>query len=661
MYSMTDSTKEKYIKELSRRYPNQNAVSAEIMNLNAILNLPKGTEHFMSDIHGEYEAFLHIRKSASGAIRQKVDRLFDKTITAKERSELATLIYYPKEKLNEIRPHVEDIKDWYYVTITRLVEVCRLVSCKYTRSKVRKLLKNTAMGFDYIINELLNKDYYGEAKVSYYENILKTIIEIGSSERFIVALCAAIKTLVVDHLHIVGDIFDRGPRADIIMENLLKERSIDIQWGNHDVLWMGAAAGSRTCIATVINNSITYKNLDVVEIGYGISLRPLSLFANEVYSQTDVSAYMPKGNDEGDFLKHEDDNLIARMHKAIAVIQFKLEGRCIMRNPDFEMSSRLLLDKIDFQKGTVLIEGTEYPLKDCDFPTVDKENPYALTERETEVMQYLKNAFMSSEKLQRHIRFLYEKGEMYTVFNKNLMFHGCIPLCEDGSFMSLKAAEGKSGKELMDYCDRIARQGYYSKESAQARQRGKDFLWFLWCGKDSPLCARKKITSFERLFIEDKSAWDEPKNAYYKCWSNGGIAEKILAEFGVGGEGSHIINGHIPIRMSKGENPVKAGGKLIVIDGGFCKAYQPKTGIAGYTLIYNSEGIRISAHEPFMGTQNAIENNADIVSDTSVFEYATDRIRVRDTDIGKEIKSRIEDLSALLYEYEQGNIKERGF
>lgn len=658
---MIEHSKDKYIKELSRKYPNRNTASAEIMNLSAILNLPKGTEHFMSDIHGEYEAFLHIRKSASGAIRQKVEQLFDKTITTKERCELATLIYYPKEKLNEIRASIKDLDDWYYVTITRLLEICRLISCKYTRSKVRKLLKNTAMGFDYIINELLNKDHYPEAKASYYENILKTIVEMGSSERFIVALCAAIKTLIIDHLHIVGDIFDRGPRADIIMDELSKERSVDIQWGNHDALWMGAASGSRTCIATVINNSITYKNLDVIEIGYGISLRPLSVFAHETYSESTVSNYMPKGNDEGDSLKHEDNNLIAKMHKAIAIIQFKLEGQTIKRNSEFEMDSRLLLHKIDYEKGTVNIDGFEHPLKDCDFPTIDPFNPYALTEREAEVMKYLKNAFIRSEKLQRHIRFLYEKGEMYTVFNNNLLFHGCIPLSEDGSFLGLPVAQNKKGKELLDYCDKMARQGYYSKEGTPSKQKGKDFLWFLWCGKDSPLCARKKITSFERLFIKDESTWEEPKNAYYLCWSNSDIAEKILMEFGLGGEGSHIINGHIPVRMSKGENPIKAGGKLIVIDGGFCKAYQPRTGIAGYTLIYNSEGIRISAHEPFMGIHNAIANNADIVSDVSVFEHATDRIRVKDTDVGREILERINDLKTLLEEYEQGRIKETGF
>jgi len=654
-------SRSKYIKELSRRYPNQNSVSSEIINLEAILNLPKGTEHFMSDIHGEYEAFLHIRKSASGAIRQKVDLLFDKTVTSRERSELATLIYYPEEKLNELRPNITDLSDWYYVTITRLIEVCRLVSCKYTRSKVRKLLKNTSCGYDYILNEFLNNDHYPAPKQSYYENILRSIVDLGASERFIVAICNAIKTLIIDHLHIVGDIFDRGPRADIIMDELMKERSIDIQWGNHDVLWMGAASGSRTCIATVINNSITYKNLDVVEIGYGISLRPLTIFATEVYSDTNVSNYMPKGSDEGDFLKHEDDKLIARMHKAIAVIQFKLEGQCIMRNPEFEMESRLLLDKINFETGKVNIDGTWHSLKDSAFPTIDPSSPYELTDMEADLMQYLKNAFMRSEKLQRHIRFLYEKGEMYTTFNKNLMFHGCIPLNDDGSFMSLKAAEGRSGKELMDYCDRTARQAFYSKDGTDSRRKGKDFLWFLWCGKDSPLCARKKITSFERLFIKDESTWEEPKNMYYQCWNNSEITEKILSEFGLGGEGSHIINGHIPVRMSKGENPIKAGGKLIVIDGGFCKAYQSRTGIAGYTLIYNSEGIRISAHEPFMGVHDAIANNADIVSDVSVFEHATDRIRVKDTDIGKELSERIADLQVLLLEYEQGNIKETGF
>lgn len=648
----------KYLLELAKSYPNRHAVTSEIINLSAILNLPKGTEHFLSDIHGEHEAYMHIRRNASGVIRRKVDALFSKTVTARERAELATLIYYPEEKLDELRLTVGDLEDWYQITLMRLLEICRLVSSKYTRSKVLKHLKKTARGYDYIINELLNNDYDAINKEKYYDDIYRTIIHIGSAEEFIVAVCSAIKSLVVDHLHLVGDIFDRGPRADIIMDELMKEHSLDIQWGNHDVLWMGAAAGSRTCIATVLNNSITYKNLDVIEIGYGISLRPLSQFASEVYRKSDISNYMPRGNDDGDVLAKDDDNLVARMHKAISIIQFKLEGQTIRRNPDFCMEDRLLLDKIDYEKGTVCIGGKMYPLKDASFPTVQRDDPYALSPREEEVMLYLKNAFMRSEKLQRHVRFLFEKGEMYTVFNRNLLFHGCIPLEDDGSLMALPAAGGKSGKELMDYCDRIARQGYFSKEGTIERRHGKDYLWFLWCGKHSPLCARQKIATFERLLINDPSTWEEPKNAYYRCWNDPLIAQRILEEFSLGGEGSHIINGHIPVRQNQGEAPIKANGKVIVIDGGFCKAYQPRTGIAGYTLIYNAEGIRISAHEPFVGTQSAIRNNQDIISDTVIFEPSADKICVRDTDGGERIRSKIADLMLLLAEYERGAIKE---
>ncbi len=504
----------------------------------------------------------------------------------------------------------------------------------------------------------MNNDYDVINKERYYDNIYNTIISLGTAEEFVVAVCSAIKSLVIDHLHIVGDIFDRGPRADIIMDELMKEHSLDIQWGNHDVLWMGAASGSRACIATVLNNSITYKNLDVIEIGYGISLRPLSQFANEVYRNTNISNYMPRGNEDGDVLSRDDDLLVARMHKAISVIQFKLEGLTIRRNPHFHMEDRLLLEKIDFDAGTVCIDGKVCKLKDCDFPTIQRDDPYRLSSREEEVMQYLKNAFMRSEKLQRHVSFLFEKGEMYTVFNRNLLFHGCIPLEDDGTFMALPAAEGRSGKALMDYCDRIARQGYFSKEGTDARRFGKDFLWFLWCGKHSPLCARKKMASFERLLVDDASVRDEPKNAYYQCWDDSAIAQRILEEFSLGGEGSHIINGHIPVRQNQGENPIKANGKVIVIDGGFCKAYQPTTGIAGYTLIYNAEGIRISAHEPFAGKHNAVENNRDILSDTVIFETSMDKICVRDTDVGKRIQDKIDALTLLLSEYEHGGIKE---
>lgn len=656
---MLNDNERKYLKELARTYPNRSSALSEIINLNAILNLPKGTEHFMSDLHGEHEAFLHIRANASGVIRRKVDLLFSRTLTLSERAELSTLIYYPEEKLDEITDGRKDLNDWYSVTLGRLLEVCRLVSSKYTRSKVRKHLKRTAQGYDYIIDELLNNDYDAVNKEQYYANILKSIVEADAARELITAVCAAIKSMVIDHLHIVGDIFDRGPRADIIIDELAKETSIDIQWGNHDVLWMGAAAGSKTCIATVLNNSITYKNLDVVEIGYGISLRSLSLFANEVYAHSDVSNYMPKGNSDGDFFQKDDDILVARMHKAISVIQFKLEGQIILRNPEFNMNHRLLLDKIDYENGTVNIDGKTYKLKDTDFPTVDRENPYELTDGENEVMQYLKNAFMRSEKLQKHASFLFEKGEIYTVFNRNLLFHGCIPLNDDGSFMSFPLAKGKSGKAFMDFCDRTARQGYFSKEGSEARQRGMDFLWFLWCGKDSPLCARKKIATFERLLLDDTTTWEEPKNAYYRCWNDEKTVNMILEEFSLGGERSHIINGHIPVQRIKGEEPVKANGKLILIDGGFCRAYQPATGIAGYTLIYNAEGMRISAHEPFRGVHNAIKDNADIVSETVIFEQAADKIRVKDTDIGKGLSEKISDLTHLLECFESGSIKER--
>ena len=650
---------EKYLLELAKSYPSRSSVLSEIINLNAILNLPKGTEHFMSDIHGEHEAYLHIRRNASGVIRKKVDLLFAKSITARERAELATLIYYPEEKLDEIKERIHEMDDWYAITLERLLALCRLVASKYTRSKVNKCLEKVAGGFDHVIDELLNNGNEEKNKLSYYDSLIESIIKIGAQEQLIIAICSAIKSLVIDHLHIVGDIFDRGARADIIVDELMKEASLDIQWGNHDVLWMGAAAGSRTCIATVLNNSITYKNLDVVEIGYGISLRPLSLFANEQYKNSDVSGYMPKGDTHGDFLKQDDDTLIARMHKAISIIQFKLEGQTILRNPSFGMQDRLLLERIDFDKKTVMIDGKEYPLRDSDFPTVDRDNPYKLTDAEARVMHYLKNAFMRSEKLHKHIAFLFEKGEMYTILNKNLMFHGCIPLDKDGEFIRFECAQGLSGRAFMDYCDRIARQGFFSKDGTKERQYGKDFLWFLWCGKNSPLCAREKITTFERLYVEDQSTWAEPKNTYYSSWNDEKVADKILAEFSLGGQGSHIINGHIPIKSKRGEAPVKANGKLIVIDGGFCQAYQPTTGIGGYTLIYNAEGIRISAHEPFRGRANAIKNNVDILSDTVVFETSAQKILVKDTDQGAEIQRRIDDLALLGKAYETGRIKER--
>ncbi len=651
--SVNTKHERKYLLELSKQYPTRDAAAAEIIRLNAILNLPKGTEHFMSDLHGEWEAFSHIRRNASGVIRNKVKALFEGELDSREQSRLASLIYYPSEKIAEARANENDISAWYTVTITRLLAICRLVGSKYTREVVREHLKQKAGAFEYIIEELLSDG--DDAKKSIYcESIIKTSIRIGAAEAVISALCSAIKSLVIDHLHIVGDIFDRGPRADMILDELMNERSIDIQWGNHDALWMGAAAGSRACIAAVLNNSITYKNLDVIEIGYGISLRPLALFAEKVYATSDVSAFLPKGESGGNFYAGGDDILVAKMHKAISIIQFKLEGQVIKRNPSFLMNDRLILGQINKSHKEVKLEDRIYKLRDSDFPTLS-DDPYELTDEEFSVMENLRVAFMRSEKLNRQIRFLFERGEMYTIYNNNLLYHGCIPMDDSGEFMSLEAAGGKSGKALMDYCDKKARTGYFGKDGSEERQRGKDFLWFLWCGKDSPLCARKKIATFERLLIEDKETWVEPKNAYYKSWDNENIAIKILEEFGLNSIGSHIINGHLPV--NKGENPMKANGRILVIDGGFCKAYHGSTGIGGYTLIYNADGMRLQAHEPFFDRADAIKNNSDIISETVVFEHKADKMRIRQTDKGAKIRERIADLMMLLEEYEEGTLK----
>ena len=643
----------KYLLELARQFPSRKAAAAEIIRLNAILNLPKGTEHFLSDIHGEWEAFSHIRRNASGVIRNKVKALFDGELGEEEQAELASLIYYPSEKLDRAKEREKDICLWYADTIRRLLKICRLVGSKYTREVVREHLRDKAGEFEYIIEELID-DGDDDKKMLYCESIIKTAVRIGAAEDVIKALSATIKSLVIDHLHIVGDIFDRGPRADMVLDELMRERSIDIQWGNHDALWMGAAAGSRVCIATVLNNSITYKNIDVIEIGYGISLRPLAMFAEEVYGSSDVSVFNPKGESGGNFYGGADDTLVAQMHKAISIIQFKLEGQAIMRNPDFLMNDRLILGQIDKSRGTVRLGDKEYPLRDCDFPTL-LDDPYALTEDEKAVMEYLRVAFMRSEKLNRQIKFIYEKGGMYKVYNNNLLYHGGIPMDEGGEFLPLPAGGGRCCRALMDYCDKMARVGYFAKEGSAERQAGKDFLWFLWCGKDSPLCARKKIATFERLLIDDKDAWVEPKNAYYRSWDDEKIAIKILKEFGLGSIGSHIINGHLPVH--KGENPLKANGRILVIDGGFCKAYHGSTGIGGYTLIYNAEGMRLQAHEPFFDRADAIKNNADIVSQTVVFEHKADKMRIRETDRGAIIREKIADLMLLMKEYENGTIK----
>ncbi|MDD2955266.1 MAG: fructose-1,6-bisphosphatase [Oscillospiraceae bacterium] len=643
----------KYLELLAEKYPTVQAASSRIISLQASLDLPKGTEHFMSDLHGEYEAFNHILNNASGAIREKVDRLYANTMTSHEKSVLSTLIYYPEQKLAELKPYIPDLDEWYRITLLRLVEICRLVASKYTRSRVNQALPRD---FASIIDELLNTNFDVKNKEQYYLKIISTIVDLQQADAFIAALSSVIKRLVVDRLHIVGDIFDRGPGADVIMEALMDHHSVDIQWGNHDILWMGAAAGSMACIANVINNSMSYNNLDVVEIGYGINLRPLATFAGETYG--DCACFSPKLVDQENY-KPKDIALVAKMHKAIAMIQFKLEGQIIRRRPEYAMEDRLLLDKIDPAARTVAIGGREYTLRDWDFPTVDPHDPYALSPEEREVMDKLKVSFLRSEKLQKHVRFLYSNGGLYTCYNGNLLFHGCIPMAPDGSFLSFPVGQRRlAGREYMDYADLMARQGYNAAAGSAEKQEGEDFLWFLWAGRNSPLFGRERMTTFERLLVEDQETWLEPKNAYYQYNQSEERCIAILREFGLTGEHSHIVNGHVPVKSRDGENPVKAGGRLIVIDGGFCRAYQPTTGIAGYTLIYSSYGVRISAHEPFGGVQNAIVNNKDILSVTTVYETRLSRITVSETDRGRRMTQEIDDLKMLLYAYRKGYIKE---
>ena len=648
-----------YLRLLSKQYPTAQAAATEIINLKAILNLPKSTEHFMSDIHGEYEAFTHIMRSASGAIREKIDMLFSKQLNEDERATLASVVYYPFEKLKDITSNMNDdeVEEWYKITLNYLIELCHLVASKYTRSKVRKALPEE---YAYVIDELLNTDFTLHNKKEYYDNIINTIIDIGKAPDFITAVCDVIKRLIVDRLHIVGDIFDRGARSDIVMESLMNHHSVDIQWGNHDIVWMGAASGSQVCIATVLSNSIRYNNLHVIETGYGISLRSLAVFANEYYSNSDTSRFVISLSDEDESkLKEKDLELYARMSKAMTIILFKLEGQAVMRNPEFNMDERLLLDKIDYETGTVQIGDNIYPLCDYDFPTVDRNNPYELSDEEKDLMNELSLSFRESEKLQKHIRFLFSKGTIYKCYNGNLLLHGCVPMDEEGNFRTLTySGVSYKGKRLLDYCEAKARDGYFAEEGTYAKQYGQDFMWFLWCGKHSPLFARERITTFERRLIADKKAWEEPKDPYYTVTKTAAGCELILQEFGLGGKRSHIINGHVPVKSKDGENPVKGEGKLIVIDGGFCRAYQSTTGIAGYTLIYNSYIMRLSSHEPFAGRENAIKYNKDILSASVVFERLDSRIKISETDNGKKLQKNIDHLSKLLEAYKLGVISE---
>ena len=649
-----------YLKLLARQYPNVQSACTEIINLRAIQNLPKGTEHFLSDVHGEYEAFQHILNSASGVVRVKIDELLGATVPRSDRDQLATLIYYPEEKLEEIERECDDMREWYRITFHRLIDLCCLVSAKYTRSKVRKAMPPE---YAYIIDELIHTHYEkNEAdKRDYYENIINTIIDLDRASNFLIQLCELIKKLSVDHLHLVGDIFDRGPGADVIMDSLMAYHSVDIQWGNHDILWMGAASGSRTLVATVLVNSLRYNNLEVIETGYGISLRPLSVFADEFYRKCDISRFEVKiAKEDEDKITDRDRLLCARMHKAISMILFKLEGQKIRRNPSFLMDDRLLLDKIDYDAKTITIDGVVHPMLDTDFPTVDPADPYALTPEEDALINTLTRSFRHSEKLQRHVRFLYSKGSLYRIYNGNLLFHGCIPMHSDGSLMrfSLMGCHDLSGRAFLDYADRVARRAYYNKMGSPERQQGMDFLWWLWAGRNSPIFGRDRMTTFERRFIADESTHTEAKNAYYTLYNDRLVCEGILKEFGLEGPHCHIINGHIPVKSKRGESPVKGGGKLIVIDGGFCKAYQKTTGIAGYTLIYNSACFRLVAHEPFVGKAAAIHKNYDIASTTQVFERLESRAMILQTDIGRKLQGQIDELMDLVAAFRSGAIVE---
>ena len=647
----------RYLNMLSRQYPTVQAASTEIINLQAIMNLPKGTEHFISDVHGEHEAFLHILNSCSGVVRDKLDGLYATTLASSERAQLATLIYYAEEKLEELQEAGLATDEWYRITLFRLVELCRDLSTKYTRSKVRKALPKD---YAYMIDELLHTRYGDADKREYYENIIDTIINIGQAPSVIVAISTVIKRLAVDHLHLVGDIFDRGPRADIVMDSLMGHHSVDIQWGNHDILWMGAACGSRTLVATVLANSLHYNNLEVVETGYGISLRPLSIFANEVYKDANTARFKVKFSGDDALRVSEKDKLLsARMHKAITIILFKLEGQKLIRRPEFGMSDRLLLDKIDYENKCITIGDVTYPLEDTDFPTVDPKDPYTLSPEENAVIDELTNSFQRSEKLQRHVRFLYSKGNLYKVYNGNLLLHGCVPMTDDGELMHFSiGCDDLSGRAFLDYAEQTARRAYYNKPGSPERQFGMDFLWWLWAGRNSPIFGRDRMTTFERRLIKDESSWTEPKNAYYTLYNSPDMCDMILREFGLTDPHCHIINGHVPVKAKKGESPFKGEGKVIVIDGGFCKAYQPTSGIAGYTLIYNSNCMRIVSHQPFSGRQNAIHDNLDILSTTEVFEVMKSRVKVAQTDRGRLLQNQIDDLNDLLIAYKTGAVTE---
>ena len=639
----------RYLRLLSQKYKTVAAAASEIIRIEALLRLPKGTEHFMSDLHGEHEAFVHILNSASGVIREKIDTVLGPDVPAEERAELATLVYYPNQKLPELKARQPDLHAWYRLTLLRLIDLCRFVSSKHTRDHVRRCLPQNC---GYILDELLHAHFEDHDKDQYYGEIIESILRYDRADAYIVRFCEVIKRLAVDRLHIVGDLFDRGPRPDRILDSLMAHHQVDIQWGNHDVVWMGAAAGSPLCIMTVLKTTLAYNNLDTLEGGYGISLRQLERFAQSTYADSDVSRWIPHADPR---TAAGDLNAAARMHKAVTVMMLKLEAQVIARNPDFDLQGRDFLNHIDFAAGTVDYHGTVYPLLDCDFPTVDPAAPTTLTAEEAHVIAGLVRSFAESERLQRHVQFLYAHGAFYKICNGNLLYHGAVPMTEDGAFAAIRfEGVARSGKQLFDYCDRRARQGYSAPPGSPARLAGQDFLWYLWCGAKSPLFGRSAMTTFERLYIADPAAHREIKDPYYRHIAALDTAERILREFGLAGAGCHIVNGHVPVRAIEGESPIKGGGRLIIIDGGFCRAYHQRTGIAGYTLVYNSRGLILRTHQPFESAEKAIHEDEDIASKSEYIYTAPQRILVRDTDEGGRKQALIRDLCALVEAYQTG-------
>lgn len=637
-----------YLKLLARQYPSIKAASSEIINLTAICGLPKGTEYFFSDLHGEYEAFIHLLRSASGIIWEKIRETFGYVIPEEEQVELANLIYYPDRSLARLIHDGKYTENWQRITIYRLVQICKEIGSKYTRSKVRKKMPAE---FAYIIDELLHVNYNDEDKRVYYDEIIRSIIDTGITDKFIVAISELIRDLTIDNLHIIGDIFDRGPRADIIMDELMQFHDVDVQWGNHDISWMGAAAGNVACICNVLRIAISYNSFDVLEDGYGINLRPLSMFAARVYREDPCTLFSPKILDENIY-DAVDPGLAAKMHKAIAIMQLKVEGQIIRRHPEYEMDDRVLLEAVDYGRGVVTVDGKEYPMLDMSFPTIDPNDPLKLSKDEEELLYTLRLSFRHSELLQRHIRFLYTHGALYKCYNGNLLYHGCIPMRADGSFVEIDFdGEKLGGRALMDRISEEIRMAYLQPDGTPGKDRALDFMWYLWCGAKSPVFGKDKMRTFEHYFIEDQSVRKEHLNPYYQLCQKEEVCCRILREFGLKPEDSHIINGHVPVKIKDGETPVKGGGRLFVIDGGLSKAYQKHTGIAGYTLIYNSRHLALAEHKPF-------DPNRESTPRVAIVEKMKNRVMVADTDKGRELQEQITDLRELVDAFRRGEIKE---